>query len=183
MSDEKYKDHLLNHEYDGIQEYDNPLPGWWTWMSIGTILFALFYVPWMHNGLGGVLQYDELKAEIARAEEMHPELFAAPEEGGPEMPPVDRGAYVGVPDVLAAGKEIFMMNCAACHKPDATGDIGPNLTDSEWIHGGKYDEIRHTITMGVPEKGMVTWGPILGPEKIAQVAAFIHSLGGGQPEE
>ncbi|MCB0218574.1 MAG: c-type cytochrome [Chrysiogenetes bacterium] len=185
MSDEKYKDRLLGHEYDGIQEYDNPLPGWWTWMSIGTVIFAIFYVMWMYMGLGGMTQEAELEAETALAQEMHPELFAAPDGGGsgPDMPPVDRAAYVGNDEAVAAGKEVFTINCVACHGVDATGGIGPNLTDNEWIHGGKYDNIRHTITVGVPEKGMVTWGPILGPEKIAQVAAFVYSLGGGEPEE
>lgn len=182
--EDKYADKLLGHEYDGIQEFDNPLPGWWTWMTIGTVIFAIIYVLWMYAGLGGMHQTEELEAEIAKARENHPELFASPEEGGgPEMPPVDRAAYVDNEEAVNAGKEIFTMNCAACHAMDATGGIGPNLTDNEWIHGGKYNDIRHTITVGVPEKGMVTWGPILGPEKVAQVAAYVYSLGGGQPEE
>jgi cytochrome c oxidase cbb3-type subunit 3 len=72
------------------------------------------------------------------------------------------------------GEALFAANCAVCHKADMTGQVGPNLIDSEWIHGGELAQIQKTITDGVPEKGMVAWGPILGPEKIEVLARYVH---------
>jgi cytochrome c oxidase cbb3-type subunit 3 len=88
-------------------------------------------------------------------------------------------AAVVTPEAVAAGKAIFESNCVACHGADLLGGVGPNLTDATWIHGGSLPEITTVITNGVPEKGMLTWGPILGPERVAQVAAYVHSAGGG----
>jgi cytochrome c oxidase cbb3-type subunit 3 len=79
------------------------------------------------------------------------------------------------PENVAAGETVYKANCVPCHGPELLGGIGPNLLDTVWIHGGKPEEILHTITVGVPEKGMLTWGPILGPEKVAQVAAYVVS--------
>jgi cytochrome c oxidase cbb3-type subunit III len=76
-------------------------------------------------------------------------------------------------DAEEKGEAIYKANCTGCHGEDMKGKIGPNLLDSTWIHGGKPEEIVHTITAGVPAKGMITWGPILGPEKISQVAAYV----------
>ncbi len=77
------------------------------------------------------------------------------------------------PEAVAAGEAIYTTNCVACHGADLQGGIGPNLIDTEWIHGGTPEAILHTITDGVPEKGMLTWGPILGPEKVNQVTAYV----------
>lgn len=75
------------------------------------------------------------------------------------------------------GGAIYATHCASCHGAQAEGGIGPNLKDAEWIHGGGFAEILKTVVDGVPEKGMLTWGPVLGPEKCAQVAAYVHGLG------
>lgn len=72
---------------------------------------------------------------------------------------------------------LFQANCAVCHKPDMTGLVGPNLVDDEWIHGGELEQIENTITNGVLEKGMIAWGPTLGPEKVAALARYVHSKG------
>ena len=67
--------------------------------------------------------------------------------------------------------------CVACHGDRMQGLVGPSLSDDVWIHGGSLADITRTITTGVPEKGMVSWGPILGPEKIEAVAQFVHERG------
>jgi cytochrome c oxidase cbb3-type subunit 3 len=87
-------------------------------------------------------------------------------------------AMVKDPEVVKRGEAIFATNCVSCHAPDAGGLVGPNLTDDYWIHGGKMTEIVNTITNGVPEKGMISWKNILGPEKIHEVAAFVKSIHG-----
>ena len=157
------QDRLLGHadEADGIDEYDNQLPAWWVGLFIGCIIFAVGYGLDRHflRPTSEALEYD---AEVA----------AAPKAASVE-------ASI-TPEAVAAGKEVFMTNCVACHGADLHGGIGPNLTDETWIHGGKLTDIVTTITNGVAAKGMPTWGPVLGPKKIADVAAFVHEQGGGQ---
>ncbi|MDQ8165464.1 MAG: c-type cytochrome [Gemmatimonadota bacterium] len=158
------RDKVLGHadEADGIEEYDNPLPTWWLGLFAGTVAF----------GIGYAVDY-HFVSKRSQAGEYAAELAAAPK--APEAT-----AVAATPDAIAAGKEIYTANCVACHGPDLHGGVGPDLTDATWIHGGKLDEIAHIITVGVPEKGMLTWGPILGPQKVGQVAAYVHSAGGGQ---
>ncbi len=79
------------------------------------------------------------------------------------------------PAFVKSGEAIFKANCVACHGADLKGGIGVNLVDDEWLHGGKPTQIVHTITNGVIEKGMQSWGPVLGPQKVAEAAAYILS--------
>ena len=79
------------------------------------------------------------------------------------------------PAVVATGEKIFKTNCIACHGPELKGGIGPNLTDATWIHGGLPTNLYTTVTTGVATKGMPTWGPVLGPARIAEVVAFVIS--------
>ena len=163
------KDRILGHadECDGIEEYDNALPTWWLGLFIVCVIYAAVYVPYMHYVVGWT-QAGEYDAEVAAAKE----LYKQPEAGSV--------AIVSTPEALAKGKEVYTSTCVACHGPELKGGIGPDLTDATWIHGGKPEEIAKTITEGVLDKGMPTWGPVLGPEKVAAVAAYIHSAGGGQ---
>ncbi len=165
---------LLGHgaENDGIEEYDNPLPTWWLGLFYFTIVWGAVYGVHYHF-IGGRSQAGEYDAEVAAFEASKPKTVAT----GP----------VSGPDAAAAGLAIFDANCVACHGPggkglDAAGNksIGPDLTDATWIHGGTLADIEKTITVGVPDKGMITWGPVLGEEKIKQVAAYVHAAGGGQ---
>lgn len=155
------RDQILGHgaEADGIEEYDNPLPDWWLGLFIFTIIWAFGYTLEYHF-ISDRSQIDAYQAEIAAAEEKWPEQEAVVE--------LD-------PESIAAGGELFAANCVACHQADLSGGIGPNLVDDEWIHGSSAEQIVTTITEGVPEKGMVAWGPILGPEKIGHLTAYILS--------
>lgn len=82
---------------------------------------------------------------------------------------------------LVKGKQIFMKNCATCHGKLGEGGIGPNLTDAYWLHGGSIDDIVHTIKVGVPAKGMISWQPVLKEDQILQVASYILTLYGTNP--
>lgn len=161
-------DQVLGHsaEADGIEEYDNPLPTWWLglfYVCIGWgVVYAVDYHFVSHRSQAG-----EYNAENQAYLEQHPQ-------------PAGVMVAQATPEALAAGKEVFAANCVACHGAEAKGGIGPDLTDATWIHGGTVENITTTITNGVPEKGMITWGPILGPEKISKVGVYVHSLGGGQ---
>lgn len=82
---------------------------------------------------------------------------------------------------LSFGKSIFEANCVACHRKDAGGLVGPNLTDKYWIHGGGIKNIFHTITEGVLQKGMLSWKSQLNPKQIQEVASYVISLQGTKP--
>jgi cytochrome c oxidase cbb3-type subunit 3 len=163
------KDVVLGHseECDGIEEYDNRLPNWWVGLFVICVIYGVFYGINYHF-VAQTSQAQAYDAEVAAAEEQWPTPSAE-----------DAMASATSPEAIEAGKAIFATNCIGCHGADGTGGIGPNLTDAEWIHGGTMEAINKTVTDGVPEKGMVAWGSILGPAKIAQVSAFVHSMGGG----
>ena len=170
MSPPNPVDVVLGHadECDGIEEYDNKLPNWWVWLFVICVIIGIVYGIDYHfvSNTSQAKQYD---AEVLAAGEQWP------------TPTVDEAlADAASPEAIEAGKAIFATSCVGCHGADGTGGIGPNLTDAEWIHGGTMAEINKTVTEGVPAKGMVAWGSILGPAKIAQVSAYVHSMGGGQ---
>lgn len=160
------------HVFDGIEEHDNPPPAWFNWLFISTIVWAIGYVILMPSlfgpGLLGWTQHKRYDAEMAAAKTKY--AAAAPAT-------VDLAAAMKDPAVIADGQKIYATNCAACHGPEAKGAIGPNLTDAEWLYGGKADEIVNTVTKGTA-KGMPPWEN-LGADKITRVAAYVHSLGGG----
>ncbi|HTS89097.1 MAG TPA: cbb3-type cytochrome c oxidase N-terminal domain-containing protein [Gemmatimonadales bacterium] len=160
MSTEKQRDRKLGHaaEADGIEEYDNPLPNWWLGLFYGTIIWAVLYGVDYHF-ISHRSEIKSLAAEIADANKRWPQQTAT--------------TVSMTPEAIAAGEGIYKANCVPCHGADMKGGIGPNLLDTIWIHGGRPEDILHTITYGVPAKGMITWGPILGPQKVAQVAAYV----------
>ena len=82
---------------------------------------------------------------------------------------------------LAKGKDIFQKNCVSCHGAQGQGGIGPNLTDDYWLHGAGINNVAHTITVGVPAKGMISWRGVLTDEQILQVASYVLTLHGTNP--
>ena len=170
------KDRLLDHNYDGIQEYDNPLPRWWIYIFWVTILFSLLYVlnlPGIGVGKGRIANYESDVAAARAKYGSHPT--------GESLPEATLIAWVRDPAKVAEGKAIFDANCMPCHRADGGGMIGPNLTDLYWIHGGKPIDLLKTVTEGVPQKGMPTWGQMMKPPQIAAVVAYVITLQGTNP--
>lgn len=155
------KDRVLGHadEADGIEEYDNKLPAWWLGIFYFTVIWGAAYAVHYHF-IGHRSQAAEYDAEVAAANERWPV-----KELGVEL----------TPEAIAAGETVFTQNCVACHKADLTGGIGPSLVDATWIHGSAPKDIQKTVTEGVAAKGMPAWGPMLGPDKVAAVSAYIVS--------
>jgi cytochrome c oxidase cbb3-type subunit III len=174
MADEQ-EDKLLDHDYDGIQEFDNPMPRWWLWIFYATIIWAPLYYVLPHpfgEGGGNVAEYE---ASVAKALANKPEA-AVVTVTDDELMVLSRQA-----NVLAAGKTIYDANCAACHRNDGGGLIGPNLTDDAWLHGGSPTAIHLVIREGVLAKGMPPWERLLQPEQVNAVTAYVISLGGTNP--
>jgi len=166
------KDILMEHEYDGIQELDNPIPSWFMYLFYVTIVFAVCYLLIYHVFGVGQLQYDEYKTEVAQAD-IAKKIYLSKAANRVDENTVK---LVSDPAVLAAGHTVFTQNCITCHGDHAEGKIGPNLTDDFWLHGGKINEVFKTIKYGVLSKGMPTWERQLSPKQISDVANFVKSL-------
>ncbi len=167
---------LLDHEYDGIQELDNPLPMWWLVTFFVTIIFGFNY--WIHYEFGGG---ETLKQELAADLAVIEKLKASAPPTGDSEDELAKLAASGA-GVLASGESVFQGKCAACHGAHLEGGIGPNLTDEYWLHGsGKLTEISGTVRKGVLDKGMPGWEGLLKNEEIQAVTVFIASRKGSQP--
>ena len=176
MSEEKNEP--LDHNYDGIQEYDNDLPRWWLWLFYLTIAFAVIYYFYFDISGAGKLPVQKLEQQMAELKEVQKAL--APKEVALDT---EEGmlALAAQPEVVSRGKEVFTTNCAVCHQPEGQGLIGPNLTDDYWIHGGTITDVKRIIQVGVLEKGMLAWQGVLTPEQLNDVTAFVWSVHGTTP--
>ncbi len=175
-SDSQYADELLDHNYDGIREYDNPMPGWWKWLFYATIVWAAIY--FVGINLGYLPTYeDDLAASQA-------ELQAMRDQHQQASPSVDQAFLAKAaedPAVVDAGKAAYMTNCASCHGQKGEGLIGPNLTDKYWLHGGELTDIHKVVKEGVAANGMPAWDGVLTQDDIVGVVAYVDTLQGTNP--
>lgn len=168
---------LLDHDYDGIKELDNNLPPWWKYMFYATILSGVIYLVHYHVLKTGDLQTAEYDKAMAQAKIEVDEYMKTSANN------VDENTVKLLTEAsdIAAGKDVYIASCAACHGQLGEGTVGPNLTDDYWIHGGKIDDLFKTVKYGWVEKGMKSWKEELSPMQIAQVASYIKSLKGTNP--
>jgi cytochrome c oxidase cbb3-type subunit 3 len=169
---------MADHSYDGIQELDNHLPPWWTGLFYVTIVFAVVYIFVFHVFDTLPLSKGEYDNEVAYAKEQ-----LAKNQAATPAVVVDENNVGIVKDAqaLADGKQIFMNNCSSCHRKDGGGDIGPNLTDEYWIHGGTINDIFKTVKHGAPGTNMIAWEGFMSAEKLKNVANYVLSLQGSSP--
>ena len=168
---------LLNHDYDGIKELDNNLPPWWVYLFYASIVFGVVYFV-RYEVFDGDNQEMELQIELAQAKIDVAEYMKT----APDLMDEKTVVLLMDPADLAAGKTIFTTNCAACHRADAGGQIGPNLTDTHWILGGGIKNIFSTINNGGRDgKGMISWKGTLKPKEMQKVASYVISLKGSNP--
>lgn len=164
------------HNYDGIEEYDNPLPAWWFWGFVISILFGigyLLYYPGLGNfaGLGGWSQVGALTESQDVADERYGPLFA-------QYSSIAVDALAADPAAMRMGRRLFATNCAVCHGTAGTGGDGfPNLTDNDWHWGSSADEIKTTILQG-RQAMMPAWGPALQDQGVTEVAEYVEQLAG-----
>lgn len=169
------------HVYDGIEELDNPLPAWWLYMFVITIVWGVGYLL-VYPGLGnfpGLLGWTQI--------EQHDQRVAAAENKFRAMrdkylaQPIEEIAFD--PAVRKMGMRMFATDCAQCHGADARGSFGfPNLTDGDWIYGGTPSDIETTIRLG-RQAAMPPWGDVIGEEGVKNVTAYILTLNGRDADE
>ncbi len=169
---------ILDHDFDGIKELDNHLPPWWTMLFYGTIGFAVVYLLVFHVFNTMPLSINEYENELAYANEQALKLKAA--HPGPQIDELNVEVTADA-KALADGKSTFLNTCSTCHKRDGGGDIGPNLTDEYWKHGGSVKDIFKTVKNGVPGTNMVAWGGVMSPEAMRNVASYVLTLQGTAP--
>ncbi len=180
----------LDHAFDGIQEFDNPLPKWWFMLFVSTLVFGVGYLllyPGMGNWKGllpgyqdatsfksgekgwtGVHQWEK---EMAKADELYGPIFAKYAAMPIEEVAKDEQA-------LKMGSRLFASNCSVCHGSSGKGAHGfPNLTDSDWLYGGEPETIKTTIMNG-RQAAMPAWAAVIGEDGIKNVAAYVRSLSG-----
>jgi cytochrome c oxidase cbb3-type subunit 3 len=175
VTKDKFVEH---HEFDGIRELANEPPYWLSLIFIISVLFAYTYIARYHIFHSGDLQEEEYKKEMALyapETEESDEAIARPAEKEIVLVPLKDS------ESLAEGKTIYANNCAVCHLSKGEGLVGPNFTDEYWIHGGSFKDIVHTITEGVPSKGMISWKTQLSKQNILEVASYILTLQGTNP--
>jgi cytochrome c oxidase cbb3-type subunit 3 len=175
-------DTTVGHVYDGIEEYDNPLPRWWFQLFVATVVFGLAYLalyPGLGNfkGLLGWTSTGQWEEEMQHAEEVYQPVFA-------------KYAALSIEDLqseenksgLQMGQRMFANNCSVCHGAAGTGAYGfPNLTDNDWLYGGEPATIKQTITSG-RNGGMPPWGSVLGEDGVRDVTSYVLSLSGREAD-
>ena len=176
---EEEKQLLMDHDYDGIKELDNNLPPWWVYLFYACIVFAVVYLV-RFEIMGAPDQETELKNEMAQAKIEVAEYMKT----APDLMDENSVTLLTDPADLDKGKAIFATNCVACHRADAGGQIGPNLTDDQWILGGGIKNIFHTLNNGGRDgKGMISWKGTLKPKEMQAVASYVISLKGSNPKD
>lgn len=172
---EKEHDILLDHNYDGIRELDNSLPPWWKYSFYISIVWSFFYIGYYFFG-GGPSSIDEYKAEVQLAK-IEVEEYNRKNANNVDENNVKLADAAGVQE----GLDIYKTNCSACHGNSGEGGVGPNLTDSYWLHGGSVNEVFKSVKYGWPAKGMKSWQADLSPSQMRNVVSYIHSIHGSNP--
>jgi len=176
----QYPDKVL-HDVDGIEEYDNPLPGWLNAILYGSIVFSVLYIMYYALSFAPASYKSEYRHETVSARAELQKYF----DENPLVPPSAAALLTGASDpaVIKLGKERFAKTCASCHGEAAQGLIGPNLTDNAWLHGGKVTQVFSTIAKGVPARGMPPWGRAIAPDELAALVSYIRSVQGSKPAD
>jgi cytochrome c oxidase cbb3-type subunit 3 len=187
------------HEFDGIEELNNPLPKWWTYLFFATFIWAVYYLA-MYPGLGnfqgllkwsssnqGVTSMEESQKAIEEAKangewvQLDQEYVAADERFGPifqAFAKQDIETLATNEEALEIGQRLYAQNCSQCHGSDARGGMGfPNLTDNDWLYGGNPDQIKATLLHG-RVAAMPGWESALGEQGIKEMTAYVLSLSG-----
>lgn len=171
-------DNTTGHIWDGdLREMNNPLPRWWVWLFVLTVVFSLVYLV-LYPGLGnyaGTLAWSSTgqhAAEMQKGEREVAPLYA-------RFASMKTDALARDPQAMAIGERLFMNNCSQCHASDGRGSKGfPDLTDSDWIHGGTPEKILETLVQGRIGNMPPLAAAVGTPDDVKNVAHYVLSLSG-----
>ena len=165
----------LGHDYDGIRELDNRLPPWWLYGFYITIVVAGIYLYRFHVSHSGPSGVQEYETAVAQADIEVKEYLKSKGES------VDENTVTLLTDAgdIAEGKTFFAKSCVACHNDGGAGNVGPNLTDDYWLHGGDIKSIFKTIRYGI--NAMPQWQNSYSNKQIAELASYVKSLKDTKP--
>lgn len=167
---------LLDHAYDGIREYDNPLPGWWSLVFGACIAFAFLYLAYYDIAGWGRSPADSYQIALAGWQASYKATPGG--GGGPSVTEEMLAAGAENTELVARGADVFAGRCAGCHTADGRGQIGPNLTDLYQLHGDTRMDLYATIVGGSPGTAMIAWGEVMKPAELIAVATFVTTLRG-----
>lgn len=165
----------LGHDYDGIRELDNRLPPWWLYGFYVSIIFAGVYLWRFHVSHTAPSSQQEYERSVQTAELKIQEYL---KKKGDAVNENTVTVLTGADDIIA-GKKIFTSSCSACHKEAGGGDVGPNLTDDYWLHGGDVKSIFKIVKYGI--NAMPQWQNAYSNKQLAQVSSYVKSLRGTNP--
>lgn len=161
------------HVYDGIQEYDNPTPPWWTWIFLGTIGFSALYM------LVNAITFGLLGPEPTYKRDYIQSLKAQYGQLGTVTPDAPTILRLAADDKWnKVGQSLFISNCASCHASDGSGISGVNLTDDLYINVKKVEDIADVVKVGRKNGAMPAWDNRLQPVEQVLVSAYVASLRG-----
>lgn len=167
------RDQLLDHEYDGIREYDNPTPGWWHVLFLASIIFSVFYVVFWHGSpLAWTIHDSHAAAEFREIRRQFAEI------GTLEIDEPTILRMMNEPRWLAVGENIFRGNCASCHGARGQGEVGSNLTDDHWLHVRNLTDIADVIGNGAGRGAMPGWRSRFHQNELVLVSAYVATLRG-----
>lgn len=171
---------LTDHSYDGIQEYDNPMPGWWVWLFVATVVYSGVYWLYFETGVADRSIFDEYRRH---QDQVMQSKFG---ELGDLLPDAQTLLlFSSDPELekwLAVGKSTYVSNCASCHGIDGGGGIGPNLTDDHWKGVRSIEDIANVIKNGANNGAMPAWGTRFShPNVLVLTSAYIASMRGSTP--
>ncbi len=166
------------HVYDGIQEYDNPLPSWWYWLFVATVFVSPFYLMFFHVGAPGRTVAEQF--QTANSENMRKQYAEIGELSDDQETLL---TYMQQPKWVGVGQSVFKSNCVSCHGADGGGGVGPNLCDESYKAVKEVTDIVKVVNNGLAGGAMPAWATRLGHKNdIVLVAAYVATLRGSSPK-
>jgi cytochrome c oxidase cbb3-type subunit 3 len=166
---------VRDHAFDGIQEYDNPMPSWWKNIFWVTIFFSVGYFFYYHLGVGENAEqaYDRALGEFYAEQ--------AAKLGDLQPDEATLVGLMGDPKMMAAGRALYRANCTTCHAADGGGGTGPNLTDDHFLNIRRIEDLHTMVRDGLVGKGMPAWGDRFSPPQLVVLSSYVASLRGTTP--
>ena len=166
---------VREHSFDGIQEYDNPLPGWWKLLFVASILFSGPYFFFYHSGVEGRSVADDYNAAVSANLRLQ---FAEIGELKPDRATIAK--YMNDANWLKVGESVYKSNCVSCHGAEGQGLVGPNLTDDFYKNVVHLEDIAKVVGEGAAAQAMPAWKNRLHPNELVLVSSYVAKMRGSR---